>query len=242
MSKNLNLNTNFQLRPCPYCEGQGWLFPFQVKKNKKKLLICEECNSVWFMGNTISIENCIDVNSYIREIYSEIVFKNDNDINCYIEELRYETMLENVSNFGCFPMDANNIFIYFSNAFFIGECKMSEACFMEFIIKYTYSSPLNIINPFASKSHTRIIRYNLRFFGDYEFFIQTLPDISQYSHIVTQGLSQTYRSPCGVRFQHIVYDIIEKKFYLYQIKGLKGNYFFDEATILHNIFYPDYKI
>jgi hypothetical protein len=241
MSKILDLDTNFKLQPCPCCEGQGWLLPFQVKKNSKNLLICEECDSVWFMEDTISVGNCINVDSYIREIYPEIIFQNDNDIYLNIEELRHETILENINNFGCIPKNANNIFVYLCNAFFICECKINESCLIEFLIKST-SSPLNIVNPFVTKNHTRIIRYNFRFFGDYEFLIQTPPDIVQYSHIVTQGLSQIYRSTWGVRFQHIIYDNNEKKLYLYQIKGKKGNYFFDEATILHNIFYPDHKI
>jgi hypothetical protein len=232
---------NFELIPCPRCEGQGWLFPWKIKAGKT-VLSCDECDATWLVGEEISKQNFKDLLEYVLSLYPDGYFPDRNDVHKEIEELPHETILEHVDGFGGFPKEANDFFVYLSNVFFICECKMSEACFLEFIIKYTDFPQINLINPFVSKNHTRIIRYNFRFFGDYKFFIQTPPNIVQYSHIVTQGVSQIYRSAWGMRFRHIVYDITEKKFYLYQIRGIKGNYFFDEATILHNIFYPDHEI
>jgi hypothetical protein len=236
MSKVLNLNTNFNPVPCPICKEYGYLFPFQIEKNKRTILMCEECDSTWFADDIITIENSLDLESYIKNLYPQIIFKNDHEIYSYIEELSYETTLKDVDHWGSFPKEAGHFFIYQSNAFSICECNMNEASLIEFLIKDNFT-PISIINPNIPQSHTRIIRYNFVSFCDVDF-----PDITQFSHTTTQGLNQFHHRKFGTRFQHFVYDNNEKKMYYYHIRGLKGNHFFDKAVILHNIFYPEYKI
>jgi hypothetical protein len=200
--------------------------------------MCDECTSTWFADDIITTENWIDTEAYIKNLYPEIVFKNDLETYSYIEELNHETILEDIDHFGGFPKEASHFFIYYSNAFFIAECNINEACLVDFLIEYNFPS-ISTIVPYIPKSHKRIIRYNFRFFCDNES-----PDIVQCSHIVTRGLNQFqfFHRSSGLRFRHVTYDSYKKKMYWYQIVGVKENRFFVEASILHNIFYPDYKV
>jgi hypothetical protein len=227
---------NFELIPCPRCEGQGWLFPFMIKAGKTTVLSCDECEATWLVGEEISKHNFKDLSEYALSFYPDGYFSDRQDVYREIEELPHETILEHADGFGGFPKDANDFFVYYSNAFFICECNMNEASLIKFLIKSNFT-PISIINPNITKSHTQIIRYNFISFCDVD-----TPDIIQFSHITTQGLNQFYHCKFGTRFRHFVYDNNEKKIYYYSIRGLKGNHFFDKAVILHNIFYPEYKI
>jgi hypothetical protein len=241
MPKILNLDTNFDFVHCPFCKDYGLLWPFQIKKNKRTILMCDECDSTWFTDDVITTENWLDLESYIRNLYPEIIFGNDQEIYSYIEELNHETILEDIDPFDTFPKESSHFFTYQSNAFYIFECNMNEDSLIELLIK-SNSAPVSIINPHILESHTRIIRYNFRFFCDVASPDDVSSDIIQFSHITTRGLNQFFRRKFGTQFQHLVYDISEKKMYYYHIRGRKGNPFFDKAVILHNMFYPEHKI
>jgi hypothetical protein len=237
---------DFKLIPCPRCEGQGWLFPWEVKFNRATILSCEECDAMWLASSVISQDNFVDLSTYITNNYPAGYFQGKHNVYDEIKELQYETILENEQHFGCFPKEAHDFFVYYSNAFFICECKLDKVSFENYLIKCNLS-PINDIKLLPIKCPTRIIRYNFRYYCDYDHTHKapphnTVKNISQFSRILTREQTQIVYRKFGTRLIHIVYDENEGKLYWYQLQGKKGNYFFDKAAVLHNIFYPENNI
>lgn len=237
---------NFELIPCPRCEGQGWLFPWEIAAGKTTVLSCDECEATWLAGEEVSKHNFKYLSEYALSLYSDGHFPNKQDIYQEIKELSHETILEHADNFGSFPKEANDFFVYLSNAFFICECNMSQLCFDRLLADYN-RSPSNKIKPAPIEHPTRIIRYNFRYYYDNTSIHNETPcpitaDINLFSHIATQGQWQILYRNYGTRLLHLVYDSSEEKLYWYQLQGGKGNTFFDKAVELHNLFYPDFPL
>lgn len=49
---------------CPYCE-QGRVITAKVRKNGKKIYICEECDTVW--EGTVDLSSGIDFETFMKE-------------------------------------------------------------------------------------------------------------------------------------------------------------------------------
>lgn len=66
------------VKSCPYC-GQGWLQKAMVKATKEIIFICDECDTVWDLGDQITNQTGIAFGTYakdkkIKALWSELDF------------------------------------------------------------------------------------------------------------------------------------------------------------------------
>ena len=226
------LNLNYNLIACPRCEGQGWLFPWKIKINHSEILVCEECNATWPSEINVSRDNFNDLSTYITQFYSHDYFGKGRNVYDEMEELQHETILENVSQFGGYSFQHTTYNIYYSNVFFISECRINEQEFFGFIKEYYRQ---NCVEPISNNATTRIIRYNFRWYTDLQSIESKHVDL--FTHTARSGFFYFSLSQNGNVIQHVVYDKEEEKMYSYKIAGKKGNKFFNEAITFHNVFY-----
>ena len=54
------------VKSCPYCD-QGWLQKAMVKATKEIIFICDECDTVWDLGDQITNQSGITFDAYAKD-------------------------------------------------------------------------------------------------------------------------------------------------------------------------------
>jgi transcription elongation factor Elf1 len=53
---------------CPRCDGQGCITIVVVKRDKRTIFACEECEASWLKREAIGVEQWIDLEEYVKSI------------------------------------------------------------------------------------------------------------------------------------------------------------------------------
>lgn len=62
-------NGHLMLIICPRCNEQGLILKKIIKQTNQEILICDECDAIWFSIEDISVKKIIDFGTYMESIF-----------------------------------------------------------------------------------------------------------------------------------------------------------------------------
>ncbi|MBU7008874.1 hypothetical protein [Phosphitispora fastidiosa] len=66
---------------CPACKEQGLVCKAKIKKLKKTIYVCDECETTWQQGELITNDKFVQLEQFMREIGLKGLWTELEDVN-----------------------------------------------------------------------------------------------------------------------------------------------------------------